>query len=187
MQQKARLANISDKLVLSAINNGVIPQVKADLRRNPPNTLEDLLKTAELSGSANSVMPAQVNCSEQTLRELLDKAMGVYLAEVKGQVNQIAENQASVNAAQHIQHSTDKPNTYRQRTRSNFKDNIPRKPNNPTKVKGICFRCGQKNPDHTSNDCYARNNVTTVARKVILHQFVKVNQNATAVSACQWF
>jgi hypothetical protein len=61
------------KTVLSAIVNYVLPHIKADLRRNPPTTLEDLIKTAELSESAHSVMPAQVNFSEQAFSDLLKK------------------------------------------------------------------------------------------------------------------
>jgi hypothetical protein len=159
VQQKARLGKISEEIILSAIINGVLPHIKADLRRNPPSSLDALLNTAELSESANSVMPAQVNFSEQALSELLNKAMGVHLAEIKGQVNQIAQNQASVNAVHHLQQTSHKSDTYRQHPRSNFKDHMSRGLFNSNKEKSlhICYRCGRKNPKHAANECYALN------------------------------
>lgn len=94
---KAHTADISQENILSAVSGGLLPHIRADLKRNPPQTLEGLIETAELSENAYAINPPQINFSEQSLAEVVKNAIGnVNMAELKEQVDILAANQAEI-------------------------------------------------------------------------------------------
>ena len=98
VQTKSKLADISIENTLSAINGGLLSHIRADLRRNPPSNLEQLIETAELSESAYAVHPPKINLSEAAFTDIIKNAIGgVNMLELKQTVDELARNQ-SINA-----------------------------------------------------------------------------------------
>jgi len=113
VQAKAHSADISEENILSAINGGLLSHIRADLRRTPPTTLDELIDTAEKSESAYSVHPPQMNFSEAAFTEIVKNAIGgVNMVELKEQVDLLAQKQNSINAIQKqsTSNTSDRPN-----------------------------------------------------------------------------
>lgn len=147
VQSKAHLADISGENVLSAITGGLLPHIKADLRRKPPTNLEELIETAEISESAYEINPAQINFSEEAFTEIVKNAIGnVNMVELKNQVDSLAKHQAEINLIQ----NQNKRNFSRQQNfskKSSYQNNKVTFP--------VCRACGRTQP-HDFSTCFAK-------------------------------
>lgn len=153
VQTKAQSVNLPAATTLSAINGGLLSHIRADLRRNPPANLEELLISAEQSESAYAIHPPSANFSEATFTEIFKNALGgVNMLDLKQKVDNLVHRQTihSVNSVNtptnnnnntNFRHSHSKPRTF---NTSNFsKQNLK------------CRACGRSR-DHDFSTCFAK-------------------------------
>lgn len=175
VQSKARLADISPENTLSAINGGLLSHIRADLRRNPPKTLEELIETAERSEGAYALHPPQINFSPETFTEIVKNAIGgVNMLELKQQVESLAENQKSINSftereRQNFNQHPRSNNSLRNNRSNNFRQNnktFQVKGSNDNKVNlSKCYACGELLDTHDFRNCWAKTKTCFTCKK----------------------
>lgn len=159
VQTKARQADIHQDNVLSAINSGLLSHIRADLRRNPPKTLDELIETAEQSESAYAEHPPQLNFSEATFTEIIKNAIGgVNMVELKQQVESLAANQKSVNSFTTRDSNTYRPqNKFREYSKKGRYQTAKaaRRFNNAGNY-DLCGACAKPRESHDIRNCWAK-------------------------------
>ena len=147
VQTKAKIGNISSENILSAVNGGLLSHIRADLRRNPPSSLEELIQTAELSESAYAVHPPQMNITPAALTDMFQNLTGgVNMLELKQSIEEL-KTQTIFNVEKHsFQPRNSNNKQFSHNNRSNLAQNSKPK----------CKFCGSSKP-HDFGSCSARN------------------------------
>ena len=145
VENKALKAGIAQDTIFSAIHCGLLPHIRADLIRNPPSNLDELLKTSEQSESAHELNPPQANLSATLITGIVRNALGnVNLLDLHNKVENLMFTQNSVNAVEATPSNIQNYVEQRSNTRSTFKS-----------INSKCTACGDSKL-HQISKCWAK-------------------------------
>lgn len=174
IQRQAKRSKVKDHIVFSAIYNGVLPEIKADVIRQSPEDLVSLIHCAEISEKANKVMPSKTPLTEKAMINLFREAVKNDIQqEIKKDINALARDLQSSISSLSFQnqnrpgHSfSNRPSNsqnFRKQSRRDSKDSFRQRPqvlrgkqnhNSNQASYDRCSRCGRRG--HSYSNCWFR-------------------------------